>query len=103
MDMAKIMSRVGLMQQKNLELQEKLGDMEVVGDAGDGLVRYTSTARKTPLRIEIDERVFELKDRLVLEQLIMTALAEAEMAADRLLNEKTAELMAELGLPPAHK
>jgi nucleoid-associated protein EbfC len=98
MDIQGIMDKAALMQEKMLALQARLGDMTVVGQAGEGLVRFTATARKVPVKIEIDERVFDLKDRTVLEQLIMTALDEAGRAADQLLTDKTEELMAELGL-----
>lgn len=99
MNIQEIMDQAAVMQQKMTDLQARLGSVEVVGQAGDGLVRFTSTARKAPVKIEIDERVFKLHDRVALEQLIMTALSEAETEADRLLSEKTEELMRELGLP----
>lgn len=99
MNVETIMSQAAVMQQRVLELQTSLDSVEVTGVAGDGLIRYTCTGRKVPLRIEVDDRLFEMKDRVALEQLVMMALHDADGAADRMVSESTAQLLAELGVP----
>lgn len=98
-DIQQIMQQAQVMQQRMLALQSQLGEETVVGEAGDGLVKYTATCRKGPVGISIDPRVFELRDSTDLESFIISAIHDAERKADERLSQETERMMAELGLP----
>ena len=58
-DMAKIMKQAQEMQGKMSEAQERLDDVEVVGEAGAGLVKVTATAKGEVKALNIDPSLFD--------------------------------------------
>ncbi len=77
-DMAKLMKQAQEIQTRMAEAQERLAEIEVVGQAGAGLVRATVTAKGVLKRLSIDPSLFRPDDREVVEDLIVAAIAEAQ-------------------------
>ena len=60
-DMAKIMKQAQEMQSKMADVQSRLDNIEVLGEAGAGLVKGTATAKGQVIRIDIDNSSIVLK------------------------------------------
>ncbi len=99
MDIQKMMQQAKVMQDKMQAMQEKLGDMEVKGSAGGGVVNVTATCKGEVRGIKIDDSLMDLNEKEVLEDLIKAALNDAKAKADLTLAEETKKMMQEMGLP----
>ncbi|MCV2863976.1 YbaB/EbfC family nucleoid-associated protein [Albidovulum sediminicola] len=98
-DMAKMMKAAQDMQAKMAELQENLGQMNVVGEAGAGLVTATCTAKGELKALDINPTIFDPTQKEVVEDLILAAIKDAQKkAADRSQDEMK-RLYESLGLP----
>ncbi len=99
MDIQQMMKQAKVMQDKMQEMQERLGDVEVEGTAGGGLVKVVSTCKGEVRGISIDDSMMDFNEKEVLEDLIKAALNDAKGKADQKLAEETKKMMSELGLP----
>ncbi len=81
-DMAKIMKQAQEMQSRMAEAQNRLDAIEVVGEAGAGLVRVTATAKGAVKALSIDPSLFKPEEREVVEDLIVAAVQDAQARAD---------------------
>ena len=97
MDIQKMMQQAQAMQEKMQEMQHKLGEIEVEGTAGGGMVTVTCTCKGDCKKVVIDPSA--LADKEILEDLIAAAYNDAKSRADQKLAEETQAMMAELGLP----
>ena len=68
-DMAKLMKQAQEMQQKMLDAQSELDNIEVIGEAGGGLVKVVATAKGNFKNIEIDESILIPSEKQVIEDL----------------------------------
>ncbi len=87
------------MQAKMEELQARLGDLEINGEAGAGLVKVTITGKGDMKNIKVSPEAIDMDDMEMMEDLIVAAFNDAKARADRTVQEKTQEMMAEMGLP----
>ncbi len=99
MDIQKMMQQAKVMQDKMQAMQEKLGEVEVEGAAGGGVVNVTATCKGDIRAIKIDDSMMDLNEKEVLEDLIKAALNDAKAKADLKLAEETKAMMEEMGLP----
>ncbi|HET6470549.1 MAG TPA: YbaB/EbfC family nucleoid-associated protein [Pseudomonadales bacterium] len=97
-----LMKQAQQMQERMQTLQAELAQMEVVGEAGAGLVKVTLNGRHEARRVQIDPSVAK-EELAVLEDLIAAAINDAVHRADRAQQEKMASLTAGLGLPAGFK
>ena len=81
-------------------MQEELGQLEVEGTSGGGLVTVRMTAKMDVKAIKIDPTLMKAEEREVLEDLLVTALADARRKAETAMQEKMQSLTGGLGLPP---
>ncbi|MEL6300726.1 MAG: YbaB/EbfC family nucleoid-associated protein [Pseudomonadota bacterium] len=89
--------------QSNMEkLQAELADIEVVGEAGAGLVSVTMTCKHEVRRIQIDDSLLG-DDREMLEDLIAAGFNDALRKAEATSAEKMAEVTGGLNLPAGMK
>jgi DNA-binding YbaB/EbfC family protein len=102
-DMAKIMKQAQEMQSRMGEVQERLDAIEVVGEAGAGLVRVTATAKGAVKRLSVDPSLFVPEEREVVEDLIVAAIADAQARAMEAAQAEMAKLTEGLALPPGMK
>ena len=102
-DMAKIMKQAQEMQERMSDAQNRLDEIEVVGEAGAGLVRVTATAKGAVKRLAIDPSLFVPEEREVVEDLIVAAVQDAQARAMVAAQEEMAKVTEGLELPPGMK
>ena len=85
--------------QKNTfgKVQEMLGDIEVTGEAGAGLVKVTLTGTYEATKVEIAEIVMEDPRKEFVEQLVAAAITDAARRVGSSISAKTAEALKSLG------
>ena len=102
-DIMGMMGKVQELQAKMQSLQEELAELTAEGQSGGGLVRATVTAKGEVRHVAIDPSLLKPDEGEIVEDLIVAACADAKAKADRLAQEKTAELTAGLPIPPGMK
>ncbi len=103
MNIVEIMKQAGQMQAKMADMQEALEKVFVTGQAGGGLVKVTMTAKFTVKMVEIDPSLLKVDEKEMVEDLILTALAEAKAKAEAVAAEQMKAITAGLPLPPGMK
>ncbi len=99
MNIQEIMQQAQAMQTKMQELQSRLGDEEVEGSSGGGMVSIRATCKGEVRKINIDDSLMNVSEKEMLEDLIKAALNDAKSRADTRLADETQSMMKELGLP----
>lgn len=99
MDIQQIMQQAQVMQRKMEEMQAKLGEMQVEGVSGGGMVRIVMTCKGTVDAVRIAPSAIDPSDAEMLEDLIKAAFNDAKSKADQKLAEETQRMMGEMGLP----
>jgi DNA-binding YbaB/EbfC family protein len=89
------------MQDNMKKTQEQLGQIEVEGLAGAGMVKVVMTCSHDVRRVSIDPSVMD--DREMLEDLIAAAMNDAVRRGEALSQEKMAGFTSGLNLPPGFK
>ena len=98
-----MMKQAQEMQAKMAEMQARLGDVEVSGQSGAGMVNVTVNGKGEMKKIKLDKSIVDPEDIEVLEDLIIAAFNDAKAKAEKLTAEETAKLMGGLKLPPGIK
>lgn len=98
---AGLMKQAQMMQENMKKAQEQLGQVEVEGQAGAGMVKVIMTCGHDVRRVSIDPSVMD--DREMLEDLIAAAVNDAARRAESLSQEKMSGFTAGLNLPPGFK
>ena len=99
-DFLGMMKQAAQLQSKMQAMQEELGQVEVEGTSGGGLVTVRMTAKIDVKAVKIDPSLMKAEEREVLEDLLVTALADARRKAETAMQEKMQSLAGGLGLPP---
>src|SRR5579871_2927846 len=94
------MKQAAQLQPKMQAMQEELGQLEVEGTSGGGLVAVRMTAKMDVKGIKIDPSLMKAEEREILEDLLVTALADARRKAETAMQEKMQSLAGGLGVPP---
>jgi nucleoid-associated protein EbfC len=81
-------------------MQEELGQLEVEGISGGGLVSVRMTAKMEVKAVRIDPSLIKVEEREILEDLLVTAHGDARRKAEAAMQEKMQSLTGGLGLPP---
>lgn len=92
--------------QKNVErIQAELGNLEVVGESGAGLVKITMTCKHEASKVEIDPSLLtgEPDDKEMLEDLVAAALNDAAHKVEETTQAKMRQATAGMPLPPGMK
>ncbi len=98
-DMAKMMKAAQEMQGRMAELQDQLGRIVVVGEAGAGLVKARATAKGEVTGLDIDPVILVPSEKEVVEDLIIAAIKDAQLKAAARSQAEIGRLAQELGLP----
>lgn len=98
MNFQQMMKQAQEMQLKIQQMQQKLGDVEVQGESGGGMVKVTMTCSGRVVRISIDNGLIG-SDKETLEDLIVAAVNKATEAKDGRIKDETRAMMESLGLP----
>ena len=97
-----IMQQAQKMQENLKRAQEELGSLEVVGQAGGGLVKVTMTGTHEVRRVQIDPQTFA-DDPEMAEDLVAAAINDAVNKVAALTQQRMAEVTGGMGLPPGFK
>ncbi|WP_018693168.1 YbaB/EbfC family nucleoid-associated protein [Algicola sagamiensis] len=97
-----LMKQAQQMQEKMQQMQEDLAKMEVVGEAGAGLVKVTMYGNHNVRRVDIDESLME-DDKDMIEDLVAAAINDAVRRVEEQNKEKMEELSGGMPLPPGMK
>jgi nucleoid-associated protein EbfC len=99
-DFLGMMKQAAQLQSKMQAMQEELGQLEVEGTSGGGLVAVRMSAKMDVKAVRIDPSLMKAEEREILEDLLVTALADARRKAEGAMQEKMQSLAGGLGLPP---
>jgi len=99
MDMMKMMKQAKEMQDKMMQMKSDLDNVEVVGQAGGGMVKATMSCGKTLKNLDISPEVITPDDPEMLADLIVAAVNDASAKADAKTAEETKSMMGGMGLP----
>jgi len=97
LDLQQIMKQAQKMQEQMLAAQEELGQAEVTGHAGGGLVTATVSGSGELHSLTIDPKVVDPDDVETLQDLVVAAIRDANRLAGELAAEKMSPLTQGLG------
>jgi DNA-binding YbaB/EbfC family protein len=103
LDFMGMMKQAQAMQAKMVEAHAELEQTLVEGEAGGGLVRITMSAKGVLRNVSIDPSLLKAEEREILEDLIVTAHAQARQRAEEVSAEKLKAITGGLQLPPGMK
>ena len=98
--LAGLMKQAQAMQDNMKKAQDELGQIEVSGESGAGLVKVTMTCKHDVKRVAIDPSLLA-DDKDMLEDLVAAAFNDAVRQAEEVSQQKMGKLTA--GLPPGMK
>ena len=102
-DIMGLMKQAGQMQAKMQEMQDQLDSVEVQGTAGGGLVTVKLSAKGDMKGVKIDSSLLKPEEGEILEDLLVTAHADARRKAEVVMQEKMQAMTGGLKLPPGFK
>jgi nucleoid-associated protein EbfC len=102
-DIGKMMKQAQALQAKMAEAQEEIQRAEATGTSGGGLVKVTLSGKGELKAISIDPSLIVPGDGEILEDLIVTAHADAKARVDALVADKMGAVTGGLQLPPGLK
>ena len=94
-----LVAQAQAMQNKVKIAQAELAKQEVVGEAGNGLVKMTITCTKETKKCEIDPSLLKAEEKENLEDLIVAAMNNAKEMADEIATATMEEATSGLQLP----
>ena len=97
-----LMKQAQAMQANMQKVQAEIAAIEVIGEAGGGMVKITMNGRHEVKRVQI-EPAASGEDREMLEDLIAAAANDAVHKVESRVQEKMASVTAGLQLPPGMK
>ena len=100
--LAGLMKQAQAMQENMKKAQEALGQIEVEGQSGAGLVKVVMTCTNDVKRVSIDPSLLA-DDKDMLEDLVAAAFNDALRKAEATSQEKMASVTAGMPLPPGMK
>jgi DNA-binding YbaB/EbfC family protein len=103
LNIGQMMKQVQTMQSKMTDMQSRLGDVEVQGASGSGLVQATMNGKGELKAIKIDPKLADPAEIEMLEDLVAAAVADAKAKADAAVASETEKVMGGMKLPPGLK
>jgi DNA-binding YbaB/EbfC family protein len=100
--MGNLMKQAQQMQEKMAKAQEELAKMEVVGEAGAGMVKVTMTGSHSVRKVELDDSLME-DDKDMIEDLLAAAVNDAVRRVEAQNKDKMGALTGGMQLPPGMK
>jgi len=103
--MGDILKQAQQMQEKMQKIQDELGDLQVEGSAGGGMVTVTANGRQEIIGIKIDQQVVDPDDVEMLEDLVVAAANQALEKAQEMANNEMGKAAGGMlgNLPPGFK
>ena len=97
-----LMKQAQQMQENMKRAQEELGNIEVEGQSGAGLVKIVMNCRHDVKRVTIDDSLIG-EDKDMLEDLVAAAVNDAVRKIETTTQEKMGAAMAGMPIPPGMK
>jgi len=102
-NLGNLMKQAQQMQSKMAEMQAKMGDLEVTGASGGGMLKVTLNGKYELKGIKIDPSLVSADDVEVLEDLIVAAFNDAKTKAETAMQDEMSKLTGGLNLPAGFK
>jgi len=99
MNIAKMMQQAKKMKDGMKQMQADMANLEVVGEAGGGMVKATVLGNHQIKRIEIDDSLLS-DDKTMLEDLIVIAVNAGMSEIEATTKAKQKDMMGGMSLPP---
>jgi len=99
MDMNEIMRQAQEMQQTLSRVQNELADRTVTASVGGGMVTATLNGRNELLSINIDKEVINPEDRIMLQDLIVSAVNEGIKKAQNMAQAEMSKITGGIKIP----
>ena len=103
LNMGQMMKQVQDMQAKMNQMQSKLGETELTGQAGGDMVVATMNGKGDLKKLKIDAKAVDPSDVEMLEDLVLAAVADAKAKIDAMIASETEKAMGGIKLPPGVK
>ena len=103
MDFFKMMSKAKEMQTRMASMQDELGDIEVTGVSGAGMVEIVLSGKGAVKSLRIDPSLMKPDEVGIVEDLIVAAHRDAQEKQEAAVAAKMRELTSGLGLPEGMK
>ncbi|MFT4993543.1 MAG: DNA-binding YbaB/EbfC family protein [Paraglaciecola sp.] len=100
--MGNIMKQAQEMQERMQKNQQELANIEVIGEAGAGMVKVTMTCNHSVRKVEIDQSLME-DDKDMIEDLVAAATNDAVRRVQETSKDKMADVTGGMPLPPGFK
>lgn len=97
--LGQLMRQAQQMQENLKKAQDELGQLEVTGESGGGMVKVTMSCKHDVRRVDIDPGLPD-DDKDMLEDLIAAAVNDACRKVEKTTQEKMSGLAGGMGLPP---
>lgn len=94
-----MMKQAQKMQKQMSELQEKLAEERYEASAGGGIVTAVVDGKQMLKELKIDPKALEEKDLTVLEDLVITAVGEAQRTSQEKMTEAYSKVTGGFNLP----
>jgi DNA-binding YbaB/EbfC family protein len=98
-----LMRQAQQLQANMQKAQEELARLEVVGEAGGGMVKVTMSGRNEVRRVQIEPALVAGGDVEMLEDLVAAACNDAVRKAGEAAQQKMSGLMGGMPVPPGFK
>ena len=94
-----LMKQAQKMQKQMTEAEEKLAETKFEASAGGGMVKAVVDGRGRVKELKIDPKALEEKDITLIEDLVMTAVGEAQRSAEEKMKEMMGKITGGMNLP----
>ena len=94
-----LMKQAQKMQRQMTEAEEKLGEERFEASAGGGMVKAVVDGRGRLKEVKVDPKALEEKDLTLLEDLLITAIGEAQRTAEEKMKEMMGKITGGMNLP----
>ncbi len=101
--MGAMMKQAQQMQERMQKAQQEIATLEVVGEAGAGMVKVTMLGNHNVRRVAIDPSLMTEDDQEMLEDLIAAAVNDAVRRVEVASKEKMTAVTGGMNLPPGMK
>jgi len=94
-----LMKTAQKMQKQMAEAEEKLSEARFESSAGGGMVKAIVDGRQRVKEIKIDAKLLDEKDVTMLEDLVLTAVGEAQRASEAEMKSAIGKITGGMNLP----
>jgi hypothetical protein len=102
-NLSDMMKQVQAMQSRMADMQARLEQATVTGQAGGGMVRLTLNGKGGMTALAIDPSLLKADEKVIVEDLIIAAHADAKSKLEILMADEMKSVTGGLPLPPGLK